>query len=94
MFALCIFVKHLSHIYETKIYLFLQTLVAALLTPSGGSALGEVVSETPLLFVQRFAQSPSGESCLCCIYGVLLGGDGYRFLNHCIECFYTLSVLL
>lgn len=56
-----------------KIYLFLQTLVAA---------LGGTVSETPYLSVQRLfaccAQCSSGESGLGCIYG-LLCGEGIGF---------------
>lgn len=60
----------------------------------GGSCLWDASSFCTKMTRAGFAQSSSGEPCLCCIYDGLLWGDGYRFLNHCIECFYSPNVLL
>lgn len=79
-FLLCLHFVYLLNMYHIYIWnkdLFIFANPGCCITdPSGGSALGDVVSETPLLFVQRLAQSSSGESCLCCIYGGLLWEDG------------------
>ena len=86
MFALCIFVEtFLTYvcIYKRKIYLFLQVLVAAKMPCLSVQSLYERAVHSPL-------QENQVQSC---IYGLLFE-DGCRFLNHCIECFYSLNALL
>ena len=86
MFALCIFVETFLtyvYIYKRKIYLFLQNLVAAKMPRLSVQSLFERAVHSPL----------QENQVLCCIYGLLFE-DGCRFLNHCIECFYSLNALL
>lgn len=91
MFALCIFVEtFITYMYIKKRSIY---FCKPWLLHWGKLSLRRLVFLYKKIIRACCAQRSSGESGLCCIYGLLFR-DGYRFLNHCIECFYSLNVLL